>query len=165
MGVPAVMTLTLRMRQGDGPAAQTVERKLERGRIVLGRGAESDWVLTDPERTISKRHCVIEQTDVGYEITDLSTNGVFLNDEDEPIGIGNTRPLRHGDRIRIGSYLIRVHVTAELNRSSPDLDPLPCFRPPPLSDLDCGLDWSVPPGAAYSPSRTISEGPEGSTDV
>ena len=92
MGVPAVMTLTLRMRQGDGPAAQTVERKLERGRIVLGRGAESDWVLTDPERTISKRHCVIEQMEHGYEITDLSTNGVFLNDEDEPIGIGNTPP-------------------------------------------------------------------------
>ena len=64
-------------------------------------------MLADPGRTISKRHCVIEEAELGYELTDLSINGVFLNDEDEPVGVGNTRRLRHGDRFRIGPSRVR----------------------------------------------------------
>ena len=114
IGTFRYMTLALRIRQGDGsPTGQAAERLLENGRLVLGRGGESDWVLTDPERTISKRHCVIEKADLGYEITDLSTNGVFLNDDDEPVGVGNTRKLRHGDRIRIGPYSLLIELSGE----------------------------------------------------
>ena len=105
------MTLTLRIRQESGLPAGQAERRLDHGRLVLGRGAESDWVLTDPARTLSKRHCVIEEADLGYEITDLSTNGVFLNDDDEPVGVGNSRRLRHGDRIRLGPYSLSVELS------------------------------------------------------
>ena len=115
------MILTLRIRQDEGlPAGQTSERRLEHGRLVIGRGAESDWVLADPGRTISKRHCVIEQAELGYELTDLSINGVFLNDEDEPVGVGNTRRLRHGDRIRIGPYRLAVELSGCDRSASPE---------------------------------------------
>jgi type VI secretion system protein len=100
------------MRQDEAPSAgHARERVLEHGRLVIGRGDESDWVLPDPGRTISKRHCVIEEAEFGYELTDLSTNGVFLNDEDEPVGVGKTRRLRHGDRIRIGPYRLAVELS------------------------------------------------------
>ncbi|MFO1120409.1 MAG: type VI secretion system-associated FHA domain protein TagH [Rhodospirillales bacterium] len=116
--------MTLRIRQESGLPAGQAERKLGHGRLVLGRGAESDWVLTDPARTISKRHCVIEDSELGYEITDLSTNGVFLNDDEEPVGVGNSRRLRHGDRIRLGPYSFSVEVSAEEQPASLDSSPL-----------------------------------------
>lgn len=161
------MTLTLRLRQEDGhPAGQTSERLLEHGRLVLGRGAESDWVLTDPGRTISKRHCVIEEAELGYELIDLSTNGVFINDACEPVGIGNTYRLQHGDQIRIGPYSLSVALSGgespsgyppapalvssfdsvtELFREQPGVpgtiasfDEAPPFKPPGLTDIDQG---------------------------
>jgi type VI secretion system protein len=113
--------LTLRIRQDEElPAGQTSERRLGDGRLVIGRGVESDWVLADPGRTISKRHCVIEEAELGYELTDLSINGVFLNDEDEPVGVGNTRRLRHGDRIRIGPYCLAVELSGGERSASPE---------------------------------------------
>jgi type VI secretion system FHA domain protein len=113
--------LTLRIRQDEGlPAGQPSERRLQDGRLVIGRGVESDWVLADPGRTISKRHCVIEEAELGYELTDLSINGVFLNDEDEPVGVGNTRRLRHGDRIRIGPYCLAVEQSGGERSASPE---------------------------------------------
>ena len=55
-------TMTVRISQ---PVGQTAEKRLEHSRLGIGRGAESDWVLADPGRTISKRHCVIEQAEIG----------------------------------------------------------------------------------------------------
>lgn len=177
------MTLTLRIRQESGLPAGQAERRLDRGRLVLGRGAESDWVLTDPARTLSKRHCVIEEADLGYEITDLSTNGVFLNDDDEPVGVGNSRRLRHGDRIRLGPYSLSVELSGgeqpalepgslglassfgsvtELFRdgaTTPGAAELfaqnPSFKSPGLRDLDQG----APIDAFFSPQSAVFADP------
>ena len=168
MGVPRTMTLTMRIGQDDGPApGQATERKLDHGRIVIGRGVESDWVLKDPERTISKRHCIIERVERGYEITDLSTNGVFLNDDDDPIGIGNSRLLRHGDRVRIGSYALFVDLSPPQHAASPELvrfdgepgasSPIvpvaqrPTLTTHGLSDLDRG----APTDAFFAPPEAM----------
>jgi len=43
----------------------------------------------------------------------LSTNGTFLNRESEPIGAGDIRNLRDGDRLRLGAYEIEVRLVEE----------------------------------------------------
>lgn len=69
------MPLTLAL---EGPNAQET-RTLGRGTLSIGRAAGNDWVLPDPERLLSKTHCVIAATGGRYLLTDLSTNGVFVN--------------------------------------------------------------------------------------
>ena len=53
---------------------------LQGNRIELGRGAECDLVLDD--RSVSRRHCVIERQADNFVVIDLdSTNSTFLNDD------------------------------------------------------------------------------------
>jgi type VI secretion system protein ImpI/type VI secretion system protein len=46
----------------------------------------------------------------GWQIADLSTNGTFLNRDSEPIGRGEPRPLRDGDRLRFGPYELEARL-------------------------------------------------------
>ena len=103
------MTLTLTMlRCPDAVAPET--RQLRGGEFSIGRGSENDWALPDPERFLSKRHCMLAYRSGGWQIADLSTNGTFLNGEAEPIGRGQPRDLRNGDRLRLGAYEIEVRI-------------------------------------------------------
>jgi len=85
-------------------------RQVSGGEFSLGRGPENDWVLADPERHLSKRHCLLAFRSGGWQLADLSTNGTFLNREAEPLGQGAARALRDGDRLRLGSYEIEVRI-------------------------------------------------------
>jgi type VI secretion system FHA domain protein len=103
------VTLTLTMlRCPDAVAPET--RQLEGGEFSIGRGSENDWALRDPERFLSKRHCMLAYRSGGWQIADLSSNGTFLNGEMEPIGRGQSRDLRNGDRLRFGAYEIEVRI-------------------------------------------------------
>lgn len=92
----------------------------------LGRSPDCDWHLPDPERVISSRHAQLCYRHGRFLLTDVSTNGVFLNDEVEPIGPGNSRPLADGDRLRLGDYQLAVLL------ESSDLAPV--AAPKPFSD-------------------------------
>jgi len=103
------MTLTLTMlRCPDAVPPQT--RSVEGGEFSIGRGPDNDWVLPDPERGLSKCHCVFAYRSGGWQVADLSTNGSFLNRESDPIGRGQIRDLRNGDRINLGPYEIEVRI-------------------------------------------------------
>ena len=71
---------------------------------TIGRALENDWILPDPERFISGRHATIDHQSGAYYLADTSSNGVYINDEDEPLGQGNPRRLFDGDRIRMGNF-------------------------------------------------------------
>ena len=86
------------------------------GRWRVSRSAaapENDWVLPDPERALSKRHCVLAFRRAAGRSPICSTNGTFLNRESEPIGRGKSRELRNGDRLSFGAYEIEVHIEEE----------------------------------------------------
>src|SRR5512135_3286087 len=106
------MRLILTLAADDQPPPGKTETRVFDGRgVTIGRGADNDWVLPDPERHLSKRHCVIAFADDRYTITDISTNGVFLNHSTTALGRGNSAPLRHGDRIEFGDYALQVALT------------------------------------------------------
>jgi type VI secretion system protein ImpI/type VI secretion system protein len=137
------MTLTLNMlRCPDTVPPQT--RTVPGGEFSIGRGAENDWVLPDPERVLSKRHCLLGYRSGGWQVADVSTNGTFLNGEAEPIGRGQSRDLRDGDRLRLGAYEIELRIAevaipqrASASRSNPfALDPFASPAAPSSGPLD-----------------------------
>ena len=92
------------------PSATPETRSFDGGEISIGRGAENDWVLPDPDRHLSKRHCMLAFHGGDWQLADLSTNGTFLNGEADPLGPGLPRRLRSGDRIRFGSFEVEARI-------------------------------------------------------
>ncbi len=81
------------------------------GCLAIGRNSELSWTLPDPHRFISGRHCEIYDRAGTYWLYDLSTNGTFINGGHDRIRAA--QPLRHGDRIAIGIYVIAVTIEPE----------------------------------------------------
>ena len=72
----------------------------------IGRSADNDWVLPDPQRFVSAHHARIHFRDGLYILEDLSTNGVFVNDEARPVAKRGAHVLQNGDIIRFGDYQV-----------------------------------------------------------
>ncbi len=77
---------------------------------TIGRSLQNDWILPDPDRFISGRHAAIDFKGGIYYLIDTSSNGVYINNEMEPIGKGNPRRLFDGDTMRMGDFQFRVAV-------------------------------------------------------
>lgn len=83
---------------------------LREGALVIGRSAEADWPIPDPERVISKMHCRIEKDFDSFQLTDLSTNGVWVNET--PVGYGLARRIENDDVIKLGDAVLTVRIVA-----------------------------------------------------
>ncbi len=88
-----------------GPVSITVSNR--RG-IDIGRDQYLDWVLPDPTRFISGKHCEVRYRDGRYWLTDVSTNGTFVNGSE--FRIDGPHALKTGDRVEIGRFIIAVTV-------------------------------------------------------
>ena len=92
----------------SGPLAGS-EMMIEQKRVTLGRSSSADVVLDDA--SVSSEHAVLELFDGGYRLRDLgSTNGVRVNGSSV-----NVADLKHGDRIELGSLVLRYVVAAREN--------------------------------------------------
>ncbi|WP_434623409.1 type VI secretion system-associated FHA domain protein TagH [Azospirillum sp. B2RO_4] len=133
------------------------EKTLHGGSLTVGRGVENGWILPDPDLLLSRQHCVFEAAGSGFRVTDTSTNGVFLNGSEEPIGRNASAVLSSGDRIRIGRFIIEAMVESlsapsfteitgafSLGARSGETDP---FAPAPA--------WDAP--ARHAPARNAAE--------
>ena len=141
----------------------------------IGRHQTNDWVLRDPDRYVSGLHAEIEHRGGTWWLRDTSTNGTFINDEDEALGPERLHPLAPGDRIRIGEYEIEVEISGgndfppreSLPISEADLDASfeiksfiqtgrrerePQTAPPPVQRAERAPPRTVPPRTA--PPRT-----------
>jgi predicted component of type VI protein secretion system len=93
---------------------------------TIGRSLENDWILPDPDRYISGRHATVDFQSGAYYLADVSSNGVYINDEDEPLGKGNPRRLFDGDRLRMGDFEFLISLD-----EGQDLD----MPPPPAATV------------------------------
>lgn len=85
---------------------------------VIGRSDRSDWILPDSENIVSSRHAELTSVMDKYYITDVSTNGVFINQETKPLGKGNRHALASGDQISLGEYVLEVKILAGVNKTN-----------------------------------------------
>jgi hypothetical protein len=74
--------------------------------LVIGRESGSDVVLA--QKQVSRKHATITPTLRGYELKDLSSNGVYVNGTK----IDGTRLLARTDMIRIGKDEFRFYADA-----------------------------------------------------
>jgi type VI secretion system protein len=81
---------------------------------TIGRSADNDWVLPDPRRYISAHHARVQFREGHFYLQDVSTNGVYVNDEMEPLAKRGSSGHRvtNGDIIRMGDYQIVAAVEA-----------------------------------------------------
>ncbi|TCN34104.1 type VI secretion system-associated FHA domain protein TagH [Sinorhizobium americanum] len=97
----------------QSPQMQAVRQmSLVEGELVIGRSAEADWRLDDPDMYVSRAHCTIKCVRGQYLVTDTSSGGLFIDGSRTPLGAGNSAPLHDGARLQLGNYVIRVDVQA-----------------------------------------------------
>jgi type VI secretion system FHA domain protein len=108
--MPLILTIISSHKVGLGDAAT---RAFGISGGTIGRSTENDWVLPDSKRYVSSRHCTIDFRGGGYYLIDTSTNGVYVNDADIPVGRGNPQRLFAGDRLQFGEYQIQVQIEGD----------------------------------------------------
>ena len=89
--------------------------------VTIGRDPASDWMVADRTVAISARHCEIVDSPLGPVLSDLSTNGTFVNGATSRL-LG-PHWLRDGDRLELGPFEILV--------SGPPMPPRPERAPSP----------------------------------
>ena len=89
---------------------RTTERRHEAGDLSIGRGAECDWQLEDPDQYMSRRHCVISGQDGQFTVTDASRGGLYIDGKDIALGAGAAAILENGTRLRLGDVVIRAEL-------------------------------------------------------
>lgn len=107
------MTVTLKFQSSGTIPGDAQPLVMRGGSLTVGRGPANDLVLPDPDRMLSKNHCVIEDHNGNIVIVDLSTNGTFLNYSRIPLGRTPT-PLNNGDVLSVGGYELVVEIRDEL---------------------------------------------------
>lgn len=88
---------------------------------AIGRSADNDWVLPDPLRYVSAHHARISFRQGHYYLEDLSTNGIYVNDDERPLGRQSPHRLNNGDLLRFGEY--HVVVALETDAGQGDAPP------------------------------------------
>src|ERR1700756_3573752 len=118
-GILSRGTMTLRLRVVSDQRRSLADRgsavfSVEGG--TIGRSADNDWVLPDPLRYVSAHHARVQFREGHFYLQDVSTNGVYVNDDMEPLakrGSGGYR-LANGDVLRMGEY----HIVAALESAA-----------------------------------------------
>lgn len=115
------LTLTISSYQRLSPGQESV-KVIDRCNATIGRAADNDWVLPDPERILSSKHCTIQYQNDTYFLTDTSTNGVFLNLSEQRLERGQTVQLNDGDELKLGEYEFQVSISQPVEASSEDAE-------------------------------------------
>src|SRR5690606_12563046 len=122
------MTLRLVIEHATHPQHRAEYRHTS-GETVIGRGADCDWQLDDPDMFVSRKHCIVSGADGSYAVTDSSRGGLFIDGRDDALGAGRTAALEHGMRLRLGDVVIRIEI------ETPDAAPAPRRRERPTPTL------------------------------
>jgi type VI secretion system protein ImpI len=132
-----------------------------KGGLDIGRSANLDWTLPDPSRFISGKHCEVRYRDGAYWLYDLSTNGTFLNYGSRRLQ--GPHRLCDGDRLGIGSYIIKVTIEPDPVEEEDRAQPAePALTLGELRAQSGGLGFAdaapAPPRANGTPAPPVGQG-------
>jgi len=116
---------------------------------TIGRAAENEWTLPDPERYLSGTHARVEFRRGNYLLVDTSSNGTYVNGAQVPLGRFHEYTMKDGDYIRIGEYELLVSIDPS-NDFPPDEDAIvahegsqsSAVRKSTANDIGADLDLS-----------------------
>jgi len=148
------MTLTLRILNYDalengGPLSIT----LNRSGCSVGRRASMDWVLPDPERHISGHHFDISFSEGAYWLTDVSSNGTFL--QGQRYRLEGPHRLTGSDQLLVGHYIIGLELGApaqpQPHGMTHGLQTPPMTHPGPAAPAEDADPWDFGPAMPPAP--------------
>jgi type VI secretion system protein ImpI len=121
---------------------------------TIGRLPDNQWALPDPY--ISSRHALIKYVNGVFYIEDTSTNGVFVNSQNNRLVKGQPYALKSGDWIFIEPYEIKASIS-EQKEPAESLLESPLLAPPVSGRVP---SYSIPDDPfASSPSLSRPSGP------
>jgi hypothetical protein len=76
------------------------------GRRSSSKGTDPEIDLADSDPGVSHSHALLTlSVDGSWLVSDLgSTNGTYLNDENQPLTAGGSRTLKDGDQVHVGGW-------------------------------------------------------------
>lgn len=122
----------------------------------VGRAADNDWVLPDPERYLSGHHAFVEYRGGQWYLVDTSSNGTFVNGASVPIGRQQVVALTDGDKVRMGDYEFLVSVNPD-NDFPPDSSAIAAFDEHSLKGSDFAIATHGDLGAELDLQRLLSD--------
>jgi type VI secretion system FHA domain protein len=142
------MWTLLLSRLNDPPGSFFDRRQIDSGQIKVGRSEKScDLVLPDDQGFVSREHCTIAATGLDLFVTDISKNGVALNNPAQRIVPGQPVAIRPGDRLVINDFVITVSTPAEAMGAAFAAPPPP---PLPTGGSTAGSDiWGAGPSDPF----------------
>ncbi|UZJ44264.1 type VI secretion system-associated FHA domain protein TagH [Marinimicrobium sp. C6131] len=142
------MNLQLRMiKTPEGASLPQQQFSFDQHGGTIGRGPDNHWVLPDPDRILSARHCEFTVEQGRFQLIDHSTNGTFINGSSEPLGKGVVTTVNHGDQVEIGDYTFAIDL---LNAESGSVDVSP-FAAAPAPEEHSATPFSVDDPFACDP--------------
>ncbi|HET9069026.1 MAG TPA: FHA domain-containing protein, partial [Amaricoccus sp.] len=143
------MSLLLTLVRSPRPQAVR-QMRLEDGELVIGRGAEADWRIDDPDQYVSRAHCTVSARGDAFSVTDTSTGGLFVDDARSPLGTGRSAALSDGMRLRLGDYVVEVGIEAR----GVAAEPAPAERPARTRpEFDADAFFATPTAEPPRPER------------
>jgi type VI secretion system protein len=120
---------------------------------TIGRAPDNDWILPDPKRVLSGHHCEIEYRSGVFWLKDTSTNGVFVNQAEEPAFTIGPIELQDGDRLRMGDYEVLVSLDSRI-----DFLPTPAEQHSASRHIESNLDAPLDLQSLLSPRDAAESG-------
>ncbi len=135
------MKITFSLLKAPAKAAlQQGQKSFDEQGGTIGRGDGNTWVLPDPDKFLSSKHCAVTWEQGQFYITDTSTNGLFLNGASLPVGRNNRVSVSEGDTLDLGEYRLRVGLEKSAAKISPFADVAP---PEPAPIANPGAQWGA----------------------
>ena len=133
------MPLTLRaVSLNDQPITKPITAQFGAQGGSIGRADTNTLSLPDPERRISRRQADVVASASGYVIKNVgSANPIIVRDQS--LALGESAPLRGGDQIRIGGYLLEVNADDTASDDRTAVDAVGAAGLNPLAAPDGGL--------------------------
>ncbi len=112
--------IVLRVLSYNGAPADGLQAQFDEIGGTIGRADNNQLVLPDPERTISRVHARVVFRNGSYAVVDNGSNPISVNGQ--VVGAGREQPLRPGDQLQIGGYVLQASAAAAAPSSDPFAD-------------------------------------------
>lgn len=110
--------ITLTVKSFNGAPTDGLSFSFDELGGTIGRADTNQLVLPDPERTISRVHAQVVFRNGSFALVDRGSNPVAVNGR--PLGSGVEAPIKPGDQLQIGGYLLHVEAAARSAAASSD---------------------------------------------
>ena len=151
-----MITLTVISFNGAPPASSLSAAFDELGGTI-GRADTNQFVLPDPDRTISRVHAQLVYRNGSFAVIDKGSNAVLVNGK--ALGNGREAPIKDGDWLQIGGYQIEIRAGGAGAAGAKANDPFAdLLGPAPAASAKGGPSASFDPLALTPPAAQAARG-------